>query len=257
MTEEIREGLEPEFEIELSELPLDMTAVYNFLTTQYAEKPDQCPMAAVVKDLPGGRKTIPLKTGDGKIRVILVKEGTNLDIVSALYEEFQNPSEADELPIDSDFYYDSADVYELYGTILFITNALGIPCPQLVYMKNYPVAGSNVLGARNEMNRTILLFLRQLENITLEAKHMAYELRHSWQHEKHEKLYFSDYFMPSEGAGEDERHRFMLQKAEIDAEAFSMRLIGHMVGGTAKPNKSFADVNQAIEERANKMALPF
>ena len=248
---------EEEFEIELSGLDLDMTPIYNLLTTQYKEKPAECPQLVVVSALPEGRKTLRLGDKKGNTRVILAAEGVNLEILSALYEELEKPSEVKLLPEDSSFYYHKMDLYEIYGVMLSISTVLKIRCPQLIYTCNMPFAGGSVMNLQNAIDRTNVIILKENENLTNSIRHLAYALRQAWQHEKHEKLYYESYIRPGEKATEEEIRAYMLQKAEVDAEAFSLRFIGHMLGGVAKPNKPYAEVNTAIEERAAKLAVPY
>jgi hypothetical protein len=83
---------------------------------------------------------------------------------------------------------------------------------------------------------------------------LLHELRHAWQHEKHQNRFFDNYKFLSSGI---DLKTYCMQPAEIDAEAFSFRMM-QMYGLESYPVRRNKDeeVNKRIETRAKRMSFP-
>ena len=255
MSSEVRN--EEQFEIEITDMTLDMTNIYSYLTAAFDKNTDQCPMVIVVSDLPDDRTAWRLNDETGRTRAILIKENQGTELVGEVFKEMQQPTEPDFLPKDSGFYYAGDDIFNIYVVALTIATSLKIPCPQIIYTANMPVASAKSLSLDNSKGVVNTILLHESDSVTKAIYSLGNEMRHLWQHLKHEKIYYADYKGLSEQPDEEELKAFMLQKAEVDADAYAIRLLEHILNVSVKAGKQFEEVNRAIDEKASRMAVSF
>lgn len=77
---------------------------------------------------------------------------------------------------------------------------------------------------------------------------IAYELRHFWQSETNPELWFGDWRPPSELP----KNKFLMQKAEVDANAYALLML-QRIGETATFDEFSASVYQAIVDREEEL----
>lgn len=252
-----QEHASDDFDIELTGYRLDMTNIFHYLTAQYKDEIENCPMVVAVKELPDRRPSLRLNDRKGNTKVILLREAAGPIMLSNLYEEIVTPHEAEDFPTDCAFYFDIPEVYNLYVMILSLADSLKISCPQLIFTKNMPAEGYRSLTAEADDGSVNTLFIRQMDKFSVSIAAMAKEMRKIWQHEKHENLYYSSYTEYDPQAAPAAMHAFRMQKAEIDSEAFSLRFLGHALNAVVRAGSDDAEANDAVNARADKMAVPF
>ena len=216
----------------------DMVPIYTMLRALYEKTPDTCPTLIVVENLPGGMPYI--KCSD----ILMLKRGIPLDDTMTKDNYYYR----DSIPLGSfkDFSYD------IYGVALVACNRMNIKCPQIILSNELNQLRGVTWQGGDNLTKLIQLKPGMSTSETMEV--LLHELRHAWQHEKHHSKYFIDYRFLDTGI---DLRDYMMQPAEIDAEAFSVRMMVDM-GLEKYPvmRKKFDDVNNRIEARAKRMCFP-
>lgn len=216
----------------------DMVPIYRKLLTFYAKKKDECPSLFVVEDLPDGLSYI--KCSD----ILIVKCGIPLDH-SMTRDNYRYRGS---IPLYS--FKDTS--YDIYALTLLACDRMNIRSPQIILSNE--LKDMRGIARQDNNDLTKLIELRVGMDLSETAEVLFHELRHAWQHEKHPNKYFSNYKYLDTGI---EMEEYMKQPAEIDAEAFSVRMMVEM-GMEKYPvrRKSFDDLNKIIEAKAKRMCFP-
>ena len=210
----------------------DMFPIYRNLLSLYKNAPDFCPTLCIMEDLPEGKSY--MKYSD----ILLLKQGTIIDASMTV-------NNIDYLPFTSfaDFSFD------IYKMATIACEKMKIKCPQIL-------PGSEMGQLRgviyqNKSNLSKLLVLRPGMHYKDTLEVLFHELRHAWQHETNHSFYFSNYrFLDTE----IDLQEYMRQPAELDAEAFSVRMMVDMDMEKYPVMRSISnEINRIIEKKAKKM----
>ncbi len=231
---------------------VDMTSVYTYLIHTDNEYTNQI---VVGQSLPEGVDFVCFKSSERAGKTIVIDKDVKAlqDIVDVI-QTAKNTDAYDVAmhgcPIACD-----ADMTELYTLATFVANTLRIACPQILMISDMGMVGAAgmaglALNAGGTDCRTTMILLNSQVSFTEQCKSLIHEMRHAWQHEKHqirfygkdnEKYrYWTDY-------PEDKKQAYYLQKAEIDAEAFAWRVMKDTFGADYTGTKHYDEVNRKLK----------
>ena len=216
----------------------DMVPIYRKLVSLYRNAKDFCPTLYIVEDLPEGISYI--KSSD----ILLLKRGISLESSMLKNNYFYRES----IPLVS---FQSV-AYDIYNVTLFACDRMNIQCPLILLSNELKQTRGETWQNSNNLSKIIALRNNMRLDEYIEV--LMHELRHAWQHEKHHDKFFRNYKFLDTGI---DLKDYLMQPAELDAEAFSVRMMVDL-GFESYPvrRKEFDDVNKEIETRAKKMNFP-
>ena len=194
-----------------TELCPDMVPLYGQLLDSYKDRPELCPTIYVVDEIMKGISY--LKNAD----VLLLKQGSRLE----------RAMKSDNYPYSLKLCSFGNSAETIYSVALHVCSLLQIQCPLILPSKS--LSGVRGEAYQNSRNLTKLILLRSGMGLQETIEVLLHELRHAWQHEKHQNRFFDNYKFLSSGI---DLKTYCMQPAEIDAEAFSFRVM-QMYGCTA------------------------
>lgn len=141
--------------------------------------------------------------------------------------------------------------FVIYHAALIVCNLLQIQCP-LILPCELLVKLVDGVTIPNSKQRGKLILLQSGMGFCDTMGTLFHELRHVWQMEKHPKKFFSNYRIDY-----NDHKATRMQDAELDAEAFSVRMMAQL-GFEAYPVRWAMDdvIDREIERRAKKMCFP-
>lgn len=192
----------------------DMTDIYDELLCNW----NGFPQVMVMENLPYRRKVMRYVFEDGRTIIYLKKDSNMLE---TLVKEMISEKAVRE-PASEYMYHSCSD--EIFAKLTFICvmicKMLGIECPQLEIRKNKESYGTSI----SEKNHIILRDFTELDDyIYIMIRTMAHELRHLWQY-KNKPEFFR---IPQSELTVEE---YLFSESEIDAEAFSNKLLTELTG---------------------------
>ena len=217
---------------------LNMAPIYSRIISIYKNDPDSCPTIYVVEDLPENQTYF--KCSDILVLKRSVLPDATMKTDNYLYRE--------DLHFGS--FRDSS--FDVYTAALTACNRMKIMCPQI--MPSDSLGSFRGMALQDMFNITRILHLRNGMSLLETFEVLFHELRHAWQHEKHHNKYYDNYKFLTSGI---DLKSYMMQPAEIDAEAFSVRMMVDM-GLETYPVKrwDYEDLNKMIEAKAKRMCFP-
>ena len=216
----------------------DMLPIYTTLSDYYRDNQDSCPTVILMDKLMEDISYI--KCSD----LLLLQRGTVLskEIMT------DNYSFRDSIHMLS-FESNSFDIYQI---AIIACNMLRIKCPQIILTDT--LKDTRGESWQNSQQLTKVIFLKPGMTLAEETEVLLHELRHAWQHEKHQKKFFENYKFLDTGI---DLKDYMMQPAEIDAEAFSVRVMVDLGFETYPVRRKIdKDLNLIIEEKAKRMCFP-
>lgn len=141
-------------------------------------------------------------------------------------------------------------MYYLIGANL--AQSLNIQCPQIIVSDNEGVVNATYNTLDNR--RSYCIVLKKQNDCRETILCLAHEMRHAWQHEKHSQLYFKDY---NYDLIKTDLKSYLMQEAEIDADAYAYRMMKDVFNVNWKPNRKFPEVNQVVADRSKKISTHY
>ena len=200
----------------MSEL-LEFSLTHNMIpiyTALYKKYPEGYPEILVFKDIPG-KDIIHRKFPEGRC-VYFVKEDTDDNILKTIYNEIENPKSEEDNSIPITYHtLSDKDVAKWCLYACYISDILKIDLKQLCFAHNEDTSG---------FSSEFITFIQDDVNDVEMLMVIAHELRHAWQHLHHPE-WFNEYIHP-----EEDEEAYYMQKSEIDAEAFGIKVESIITG---------------------------
>jgi len=229
-----------EFTYDLS--MLDMREIYSQVIASKLEFPE----FIVVEEVETGADIIRCRIDYDETYpedVIYIKNGDN--IFGRLAEEIlQREAEVIEAPYFLEHCLDSEQMKIWYEVVLIMSDILNIRCPQVSFHSDLNGDGE-IFDDNSLVMLPDLLACSFISMVTL----IAHELRHAWQHinkPEWNKNYLS--------GDENNTESYLLQPAEIDAEAFARKLM-EVVWGIDLFRHPKEEVTKALIKRKNEIDI--
>lgn len=228
---------------------IDMKPLYKLMLTQ----PDkEFPEVIIVEETESGN-ICDVKKLDNINLVYLKKNSTEkiFEIINNI-ETYKSKILLPALPFE-DIALTSEDYLSYIKCAVTISDALEIPCPQIMFTKMSLGEGGNWCG-------TGLIALADypldidIKSYAENFKALAHELRHEWQHIYHPD-WFQDYPMMKSVLTQEDNYAYCSHKTEIDAEAFAIKVASIVIPGSKICNTSQAIIDKYLS-RANEIEIP-
>ena len=120
-------------------------------------------------------------------------------------------------------------------------------CPKVIVLNELSERAKFGRGHISFDERTVEIYEKaQFTELDL-IEVLAHEMRHCWQHDKYCEKFFLHYKY-SEEYNQACREQYMLQPAEIDANAYALRFVRAATGEDFEANTIFTNVNREIDQ---------
>lgn len=148
------------------------------------------------------------------------------------------------------------DMFIYIAAEIFLCDALNVYCPPLyITQSDIDETGVNNITVNEEgpSAKSLGIILDGNCETLYILKALAHELRHVWQHCYHPELFDSYVFSVGRIATEEQRIKYDLQPAELDANAFAYNFIMSVFGEKLDCMTEWDEVNLEIVKCAEKM----
>ena len=112
------------------------------------------------------------------------------------------------------------NIISYYGLISNISTVLKIKNPNIVFMDYSEMNSGGLFNPKSGR-----IFIANNQGFINSVLSIAHEMRHFWQMLYHQKIFFDDYKALTDPSDFDSYVQYNLQKAEVDANAFSIRYL--------------------------------
>ena len=216
----------------------DMRKLYSTLYKKYK---DGYPEVLIFNQLEDDQTIADKKLSDGR-RILYLKDADDEQLLETIYQELENPQCGPSNIPCTWHELSNKDVAKWCMYACYIADSLNIKLEQIVfYHTGEPSGYSGVFPTfiADDMSVPEMLIC------------IAHELRHAWQH-VYQPAWFESYIH-----AEDDEEAYYAQIAEIDAEAFGIKVEGMVTGinllDSAAGFKFDPDYREALRKRMNEI----
>lgn len=226
----------------LAGLPLrDMTRLYQEIAFFCIVNEYVCPNIAFSCDAQDSR----FATDQNDVPYFLLENAlTDEEALTMLKEEIPQRQEM--------FLQQEIDLSLFYYASAALAQSLEISCPAVFVTQHVGAGLGGVTNNDAETGRTTLIALKKVPDFSMMMETLSHEMRHAWQHEKHEQQFFGNYDFSLFGKDMD---KYSLQPAEVDAVAYSQCFLKQALHVDMEWSRQSKKLKSMIQSRARKIRI--
>ena len=229
----------------------DHAVLYKPLLAYGAMKDRPCPTVLPYQELPGPKALCYKESADPRI-ICTDRSLSEEETVRAVLGIMEGAEPAAPISNPESIPFSGEDMTVWYYNGLIACERLKVRCPLIAVAKELPGFDGIADNDPGVTGKTRIIYLNGKTPEIKRLQTLFHELRHCWQRENDLVSYCSGYSFCGMEWKRESLKDYLLQKAEVDANAFALMMFRDM--GLQYRWTGYAEVDEAIRKRARELA---